>query len=177
MFGISFVSYPLMSICWRPGPRRPTSNFYILIRSRSSGGTDENAQSILNGRHILGMNRSIPRFCNLDLINDQTGVVSVIVTSKSTINLRETKKNRVWKASNNPSTSKIFSCVVNHKKNWTFGHIPMPFTICYFITRIHLCVYYLFYSFTPPMNSIRKHLTNSSASNFFVNKWARKWHL
>ena len=116
MFGISFVSYPLMSICWRPGPRRPTSNFYILIRSRSSGGTDENAQSILNGRHILGMNRSIPRFCNLDLINDQTGVVSVIVTSKSTINLRETKKNRVWKASNNPSTSKIFSCVVNHKK-------------------------------------------------------------
>ena len=48
--------------------------------------------------------------------------------------------------------------MVNHKKNWTFGHIPMPFTICYFITRIHLCVYYLFYSFTPPMNSIRKHL-------------------
>ena len=91
MFGISFVSYPLMSICWRPGPRRPTSNFYILIRSRSSGGTDENAQSILNGWHILGMNRSIPRFCNLDLINDQTGVVSVIVTSKSSINLRPRK--------------------------------------------------------------------------------------
>ena len=37
------------------------------------------------------MNRSIPRFCNLDLINDQTGVVSVIVTSKSTINLRPRK--------------------------------------------------------------------------------------
>ena len=168
-----------MSICWRPGPRRPTSNFYILIRSRSSGGTDENAQSILNGWHILGMNRSIPRFCNLDLINDQTGVVSVIVTSKSTINLRPRKPRKpVFEKHRTtlvlPRFSHVWSII---KKNWTFGHIPMPFTICYFITRIHLCVYYLFYSFTPPMNSIRKHLTNASASNFFVNKWARKWHL
>ena len=115
MFGISFVSYPLMSICWRPGPRRPTSNFYILIRSRSSGGTDENAQSILNGWHILGMNRKHSSFLQFGL-DQWPNRCRQCYRDFEVNHYSSAKKTRVWKASNNPSTSKIFSCVVNHKK-------------------------------------------------------------
>ena len=78
--------------------------------------------------------------------------------------------------------SEIFSCVVNHK-NWTFGwwHIPMAFTICYFITTIQSFVC-LFYSLNVPMTSqkIQPKKTVAKVTHLFVDKgkswlWMNAW--